>query len=106
MFSLAARVWVWSDKILFDLFRDKLDTATMYTVPSIHVGAGGVALPPEPRLDDSIPLTQLGLDSLDAVEFMVAVEQNFQIELSDEDHEAVRTIDDLVNIIRMHPRAQ
>ena len=43
--------------------------------------------------------TELGLDSLDAVEFGLAVEDEFDIEIEDEQSENIKTIGDAIDII-------
>ena len=47
----------------------------------------------------------LGLDSLDAVEFGLHLETEFDIELIDEEAEQITTIGDAVNLICDHPNA-
>ena len=47
----------------------------------------------------------LGLDSLDAVEFGLACEDEFEIELQDEEAEQIVTIGDAVELICEHPTA-
>ncbi len=46
------------------------------------------------RLDDD-----LGADSLDVVDLMMSIEDEFDIEIQDEDIEGIHTIDDLVAYI-------
>jgi acyl carrier protein len=57
------------------------------------------------RVDASVPFNELGLDSLDLVELMVATEKSFHIELSDEEHARVKTVDDIVTLLHQHPNA-
>lgn len=42
----------------------------------------------------------LGADSLDRVELVMAIEQEFNIEISDEDAEKIETIQDAVNYVQ------
>lgn len=44
----------------------------------------------------------LGLDSLDKVEFVMAVEDAFSIEIADEDAEKVMTIGDLTTTVERY----
>lgn len=44
----------------------------------------------------------LGADSLDIVELVMALEEKFGLEISDEDAEKITTIDDAVNYIDGH----
>jgi acyl carrier protein len=41
----------------------------------------------------------LGADSLDVVEMVMALEDQFEIEIPDEDAEAIKTVEDAVNYI-------
>jgi len=41
----------------------------------------------------------LGADSLDAVEFIMALEEKFGIEIPDEDAEAMQTVDDAIKYV-------
>ena len=47
-------------------------------------------------------LEDLGADSLDIVELVMAMEEEFKIEIPDEDVEALRTVQDVINYIRQH----
>lgn len=44
----------------------------------------------------------LGADSLDIVELVMALEEKFSLEISDEDAEKITTIGDAVNYIEEH----
>jgi NADH dehydrogenase (ubiquinone) 1 alpha/beta subcomplex 1, acyl-carrier protein len=50
--------------------------------------------------------TELGLDSLDAVEVVMAFEDEFVIEIPDDEAEKINTIPDAVAYISTHPHAQ
>ena len=43
--------------------------------------------------------TDLGADSLDTVELVMALEEEFNVEISDEDAEKIATVQDAVNYI-------
>ena len=47
----------------------------------------------------------LGADSLDTVELVMAFEEAFDIEISDEDAEKIRTVQDAVDYISKHAKA-
>jgi len=47
-------------------------------------------------------LEDLGADSLDIVELVMAMEEEFKIEIPDEDVEGLRTVQDVINYIRQH----
>jgi acyl carrier protein len=95
-----------ADAILFDLFAHKFPESAVFT-PShpLDASAGNAEAEAAARVDDSLPFTSLGLDSLDVVELLVAVEKNFGVELADEEHESVKNVNDLIEKIYNHPRA-
>jgi len=47
-------------------------------------------------------IDDLGADSLDLVELIMAMEEEFSIEISDEDAEKIQTVQDVVNYITEH----
>jgi len=47
-------------------------------------------------------IEDLGADSLDIVELVMALEEEFNIEISDEDAEKIRTVKDVVTYIEAH----
>lgn len=48
----------------------------------------------------------LGADSLDTVELIMAFEEEFGVEISDEDAEKIRRVKDAVEYIDKHAKAQ
>jgi acyl carrier protein len=48
----------------------------------------------------------LGADSLDTVELVMAFEEAFEIEIPDEDAEKIRTVQDAVTYIDRHAKAK
>ncbi len=59
-----------------------------------QLGAEKDALVPEANL-----LDDLGADSLDVVELVMALEEEYGIEVTDEDAENIRTVQDIVSYI-------
>ncbi len=59
-----------------------------------RLGVEHASLVPEANL-----LDDLGADSLDVVELVMALEEEFGIEVPDEDVEAIRTIGDIVQYV-------
>lgn len=47
-------------------------------------------------------MEDLGADSLDTVELVMALEEEFDIEISDEDAEKIQTVQDAVDYINEH----
>ncbi len=47
-------------------------------------------------------IDDLGADSLDLVELIMAMEEEFSLEISDEDAEKIQTVHDVVNYITEH----
>ncbi len=48
----------------------------------------------------------LGADSLDTVELVMAFEEAFEIEIPDEDAEKIRTVQDAATYIEQHAKAK
>jgi acyl carrier protein len=59
-----------------------------------RLGVDNTSLVPEANL-----LDDLGADSLDVVELVMALEEEFNIEVPDEDVEGIRTIGDIVQYV-------
>jgi acyl carrier protein len=53
----------------------------------------------EVKLEASF-IEHLGADSLDIVELVMALEEEFELEIPDEDAEKIRTVSDAVNYIK------
>ena len=47
-------------------------------------------------------IDDLGADSLDIVELVVALEEEYGIEIPDEDAEKIKTVQDAINYIKEH----
>jgi acyl carrier protein len=47
-------------------------------------------------------LGDLGADSLDIVELVMALEEEYELEISDEDAEKIKTVQDVVSYIEGH----
>jgi acyl carrier protein len=54
---------------------------------------------------DASFVDDLGADSLDTVELVMAFEEEFGIEIPDEDAEKIRTVQDAVDYIGKHAKA-
>jgi len=54
---------------------------------------------PENTLGRTTPLSEAGIDSLDALNILFALEETFQIAIADDRARQIRTLDDMVNTI-------
>ncbi|OQA09149.1 MAG: Acyl carrier protein [Firmicutes bacterium ADurb.Bin373] len=52
--------------------------------------------------EESSFVDDLGADSLDIVELVMALEEEFELEISDEDAEKIRTVGEAVKYIQEH----
>ena len=57
---------------------------------------------PEEVVLEASFIEDLGADSLDLVELIMAMEEEFGLEISDEDAEKIQTVQDAVNYITEH----
>lgn len=55
--------------------------------------------------DDSAFIADLGSDSLDTVELVMALEDNFGIEIPDEQQEKIQTVQDAIDFIKANKKA-
>jgi NADH dehydrogenase (ubiquinone) 1 alpha/beta subcomplex 1 len=51
-------------------------------------------------------INDLGLDSLDTVEVVMAIEEEFVIEIPDDMAEKLLTVEDAVKFVSQHPQAK
>ncbi|CAF1532549.1 unnamed protein product [Adineta ricciae] len=95
-----------------ELFNQKIKDSKEYFELSLHlktvmsvfdqvkeivvakIGASPDTVEADTRLNED-----LGLDDLDTVELIFAIEQNFQIEITDEETQKFRTVGDIVDCV-------
>lgn len=75
-------------------------TETTERVKAIIVEQLGV--PTEEVIESASFIEDLGADSLDIVELVMALEEEYDIEISDEDAEKIQTVGDAINYIQEH----
>ncbi|HEY2956384.1 MAG TPA: acyl carrier protein [Candidatus Eisenbacteria bacterium] len=57
-------------------------------------------------MPDAKFIEDLGADSLDIVELVMALEEEFGIDIPDEDADKLKTVGDAMNYLRQHATAQ
>ena len=67
------------------------------TLIADQLGVGEEEIKPESRF-----IEDLGADSLDIVELIMAMEEEFETEIPDEDAEKIQTVGDTIDYIRAH----
>ena len=70
----------------------------------IEIVSKNLSIPKSRITRDSRYVDDLGLDSLDQVEFIMKLEEEFGIEIQDEAAEKVKTVDDAIKYIEKHSR--
>lgn len=73
---------------------------TAEKIKSIIVEQLGVAA--EEVTPEASFIEDLGADSLDIVELIMALEEEYDIEISDEDAEKIQTVGDAINYVASH----
>ena len=64
-----------------------------------QLGVGEDEIKPESSF-----IEDLGADSLDIVELVMAMEEEFEVEIPDEEAENIKTVQDAVNYINTHKK--
>ncbi len=75
-------------------------SARVHSIVTDQLGVDKDSLRPEANL-----LDDLGADSLDVVELVMALEEEFSIEVPDDDVENIRTVGDIVQYIEARAEA-
>ena len=65
-----------------------------------QLGVGEDEIKPESSF-----IEDLGADSLDIVELVMAMEEEFEVEIPDEEAENIKTVGDAINYINTHKKA-
>ncbi len=61
-----------------------------------------MSVKPEEVVPEANFVDDLGADSLDLVELIMAMEEAFDMEISDEEAEKLQTVQDAINYIKAH----
>jgi acyl carrier protein len=77
---------------------DKGLLAQVQPIIAEQLGVAAEKVVPEARF-----IEELGADSLDTVELVMALEEKFSIEISDEDAETLQTVGDLLKYLEKLP---
>ncbi len=78
------------------------DTSVEQKVKSIiaeQLGVGEEEIKPESSF-----IEDLGADSLDIVELVMAMEEEFEVEIPDEEAEHIKTVGDAINYVNTHKK--
>ncbi len=67
-----------------------------------NIVAEKLSVEPDEVVPDASFVDDLGADSLDLVELIMAMEEAFDIEISDEEAEKLQTVRDAINYIGAH----
>ena len=59
---------------------------------------------PDKVTEDASFIDDLGADSLDIVELVMAMEEEFEVEIPDEEAENIKTVGDAINYINTHKK--
>ena len=65
-----------------------------------EIVANQLNVDPKEVTENASLIDDLGADSLDTVELMISLEEEFEIDISDEEAEKLKTIGDVVNYIQ------
>ena len=66
----------------------------------VELVAEQLGISPEEAVPEAAFIDDLGADSLDIVELVMSLEEEFDIEIPDEDAEKIQTIDDAVSYLK------
>lgn len=69
----------------------------------VKIIAEKLSVEPDEVVGQASFVDDLGADSLDLVELIMAMEEVFDTEISDEDAEKLQTVQDAINYIKEHP---
>ncbi len=68
----------------------------------IEIIASQLSVPKEKVVPEASFIEDLGADSLDLVELVMAMEEEFGLEIADEEAEKMQTVQDAINYVKEH----
>ncbi len=68
----------------------------------VDIIANQLSVPKEKVVPEASFVDDLGADSLDLVELVMAMEEEYGIEIADEEAEKMQTVQDAINYIKEH----
>lgn len=71
--------------------------ARVRSIISDQLGVSEDEVKPESKF-----IEDMGADSLDIVELIMAMEEEFEVEIPDEEAEKIRTVNDVISFIKNH----
>ena len=71
----------------------------MKSIIAEQLGVGEEEIKPESSF-----IEDLGADSLDIVELVMAMEEEFEVEIPDEEAEHIKTVGDAINYVNTHKK--
>jgi acyl carrier protein len=74
--------------------------AKVRSIVAEQLGVGEDEIKPESSF-----IEDLGADSLDIVELVMAMEEEFEVEIPDDEAENIKTVGDAINYINTHKKA-
>jgi acyl carrier protein len=74
--------------------------AKVKSIIADQLGVGEDEIKPESSF-----IEDLGADSLDIVELVMAMEEEFEVEIPDEEAENIKTVGDAINYVNTHKKA-
>ncbi len=74
--------------------------AKVKSIIADQLGVGEDEIKPESSF-----IEDLGADSLDIVELVMAMEEEFEVEIPDEEAENIKTVGDAINYINTHKKS-
>lgn len=63
-------------------------------------------LPDDQLKSDTLLVDHLGISSLDRIEALMAIEDEFRVELSEQEQASIKNINDLIECVKLHSKPE